>query len=240
LPSTLVGKEQWGNKAYWIHLLFISKYESIAMLMLMLCYAMLCYAIPYYTLAENCFFSSFARLILYSHANLQTRTLPSKRTPWDRLFRPQHTLPALLIRRSQLPIRLRTLTASLSPRRTTPNQWRRTRRHTGRTPLLTRKVTRILNTLPHILPPSTSLPIPPFILTFSLCLTTHTPQRRISTSRMLQIFLSTSFDGTFIIGVKANSTACISADALAILCIGSCTGSCAVFEEEIEEFVFDC
>jgi hypothetical protein len=196
---------------------------------------MLCHAIHS---LRNASFPPLA-FSIYSHAHSRTRTLPSKRTPRNRLFRPQHTFPTLLVRRPQLPIRLRTLTASLSPRRTTPNQRRRTRRHTRRTPLLTRKVTRILNTLPHTLPPRTSFPIPSFILCLSLCLTTQIPQRRVSTPRMLQILFSTSFDGTFIIRVKPNSTTSISAYALAILCIRACAGGCTVFEEEIEEFVFD-
>jgi hypothetical protein len=204
------------------------------MLMLMLCYAM-----PCYTLAGNCFFSSFACLVLCSHVHSQTRTPSSKRTSRNRLFRPQHTFPALFLRRAQLPVRLRTLTTSLPSRRTTPNQRRRTRRHTRRTPLPTRKVTRILDTLPHTLPPSTSLSITPLIFRLSLFLSTHIPQRRISTSRMLKIFLSASFDGAFVVRVKANSATGISADALAVLCIGACAGGCAVFEEKVEEFVFD-
>jgi hypothetical protein len=56
---------------------------------------------------------------------------------------------------------------------------------------------------------------------------------------MLKVFLSASFDGTFVVRVKTNSTACISADALAVLGVGACAGGCAVFEEEVEEFVFD-
>jgi hypothetical protein len=198
------------------------------MLMLML---MLCYAMPYYTFAGNCFFVPFACLVLCSHAHSQTWTLPSKRTPWYRLFRPQHTFSTLLLRRAQLPIRLWTLTASLSRRRATPNQRRRTRRHTRRTPLLTRKIARILNALSHVLPPSTSLSITPLIL--RLLLAPHIPRRRISTPRMLKILLSTSFDRTFIIGIKANSTTCISAYALAILCVRACTGGCAVLEEKV-------
>jgi hypothetical protein len=200
---------------------------------LMLVDAMSCYAIRYIRY-EN---ASSPSLALFLCTRSRTWAFPSKRTPRNRFFSPQHTFPTLLIRsRLQLPIWNRTLARPLSRRSHTPNQRRRTRRHTRRTPPLTGKVTRILNTLSHLPPALTRLSIPPLI--FRL-FTTHIPRRRILTPRMLKVFLSASFDGTFVVRVKTNSTACISADALAILGVRACAGGCAVFEEEVEEFVFD-
>lgn len=55
----------------------------------------------------------------------------------------------------------------------------------------------------------------------------------IASSRMRKIFLSSSFDGGFVVRVKADSASGISAYALTVFGIGASTGCCGVFEEEV-------
>lgn len=56
---------------------------------------------------------------------------------------------------------------------------------------------------------------------------------------MLEVFFTAAFDGAFVVRVETYSSSCVSADALAVFGVGACAGGCAVFEEEIQEFVFD-
>ena len=56
---------------------------------------------------------------------------------------------------------------------------------------------------------------------------------------MCEIFFAAAFDRAFVVRVEAYPSSRISAHALTVFSIRACTGGCAVFEEEIQEFVFD-
>jgi hypothetical protein len=56
---------------------------------------------------------------------------------------------------------------------------------------------------------------------------------------MCEILFASALDGAFVVRIEANSSTRISAHALAVLSVRACASGCAVFEEEIQEFVFD-
>ena len=56
---------------------------------------------------------------------------------------------------------------------------------------------------------------------------------------MLQIFLSSPLDRTLIIRIETHSPHCIMTKPLSVVFVRARAGGRAVFEEEVEEFVFD-
>lgn len=176
--------------------------------------------------------------------------LPPKRTPRYPLPPPQQTSPAISLGRL-------ISRPALSHRRTISRTrhsdlWGRSRWHTATA--ATGEVTGVFDTLSYF-PISTTCNTSNLVASVALRSCTITPLiirkilRRssepsfivgdifrcwcIASSRMRKIFLSSPFDGGFVVRVKADSASGISAYALTVLCIGASTGCCGVFEEEV-------